>query len=603
MAIRVLPEHMINVIAAGEVIERPASVVKELLENAIDAGASQISIMLENAGKTKIVINDNGCGISSQDLALAIERHATSKLPGDDLSDVATLGFRGEALPSIGAIAKLTITSRMAGAEAAWQIEVHGGKKSAVHPASLNPGTMVEVGDIFFATPARLKFLKSDATELAHIIDIVNRLALIAPKIGFSVQHRERSLLRYAKIQDNLLGTDLYQPRVLQVIGQEFISNSLTVEAQREELKLWGFIGLPTYHRSNSQEQYFFVNNRPVRDRQLQAAIRVAYQDVLPHDRYPATILYLEMPSDQLDVNVHPAKTEVRFRQADRVRSLIISSLRSRLMQNDVKTANTIGQQAIDYFKPNAAVQNPGLVFAEKAPAQQFSWNASRASFATQDNTFYPPQDNSPASAPGASALSSVEPEYFLGRAVAQIHRTYIVAQTEEKVVIVDQHAAHERLIYEKMKNGLQAEGVKRQALLIPEVVNLPQGRAAIFIEKAAELSKLGLTIEPFGVDAVLVREIPALLGREDITQTILDLAEQIFENGESWIIQNHLNEICGTLACHSSIRAGRMLSLNEMDALLRQMEQTPNSSQCNHGRPTYIELKREDMEKLFGRR
>ena len=577
--------------------------VKELLENAIDAGASQISIMLENAGKTKIVINDNGCGISSQDLALAIERHATSKLPGDDLSDVATLGFRGEALPSIGAIAKLTITSRMAGAEAAWQIEVHGGKKSAVHPASLNPGTMVEVGDIFFATPARLKFLKSDATELAHIIDIVNRLALIAPKIGFSVQHRERSLLRYAKIQDNLLGTDLYQPRVLQVIGQEFISNSLTVEAQREELKLWGFIGLPTYHRSNSQEQYFFVNNRPVRDRQLQAAIRVAYQDVLPHDRYPATILYLEMPSDQLDVNVHPAKTEVRFRQADRVRSLIISSLRSRLMQNDVKTANTIGQQAIDYFKPNAAVQNPGLVFAEKAPAQQFSWNASRASFSTQDNTFYPPQDNSPASAPGSSTLSPVEPEYFLGRAVAQIHRTYIVAQTEEKVVIVDQHAAHERLIYEKMKNGLEAEGVKRQALLIPEVVNLPQGRAAIFIEKAAELSKLGLTIEPFGVDAVLVREIPALLGREDITQTILDLAEQIFENGESWIIQNHLNEICGTLACHSSIRAGRTLSLHEMDALLRQMEQTPNSSQCNHGRPTYIELKREDMEKLFGRR
>ncbi|MBL0338045.1 MAG: DNA mismatch repair endonuclease MutL [Rhodospirillaceae bacterium] len=603
MAIRVLPEHMINVIAAGEVIERPASVVKELLENAIDAGASQISVMLENAGKTKIVVNDNGCGISPQDLALAIERHATSKLPGDDLSDVATLGFRGEALPSIGAIAKLTITSRMAGAEAAWQIEVHGGKKSAVHPASLNPGTMVEVGDIFFATPARLKFLKSDATELAHIIDIVNRLALIAPKIGFSVQHRERSLLRYAKIQDNLLGTDLYQPRVLQVIGQEFISNSLTVEAQREELKLWGFIGLPTYHRSNSQEQYFFVNNRPVRDRQLQAAIRVAYQDVLPHDRYPATILYLEMPSDQLDVNVHPAKTEVRFRQADRVRSLIISSLRSRLMQNDVKTANTIGQQAIDYFKPNAAVQNPGLVFAEKAPAQQFSWNASRASFSTQDNTFYPPQDNSPASAPGSSTLSPVEPEYFLGRAVAQIHRTYIVAQTEEKVVIVDQHAAHERLIYEKMKNGLQAEGVKRQALLIPEVVNLPQGRAAIFIEKAAELSKLGLTIEPFGVDAVLVREIPALLGREDITQTILDLAEQIFENGESWIIQNHLNEICGTLACHSSIRAGRTLSLNEMDALLRQMEQTPNSSQCNHGRPTYIELKREDMEKLFGRR
>ena len=603
MAIRVLPEHMINVIAAGEVIERPASVVKELLENAIDAGASQISIMLENAGKTKIVVNDNGCGISPQDLALAIERHATSKLPGDDLSDVATLGFRGEALPSIGAIAKLTITSRMAGAEAAWQIEVHGGKKSAVHPASLNPGTMVEVGDIFFATPARLKFLKSDATELAHIIDIVNRLALIAPKIGFSVQHRERSLLRYAKIQDNLLGTDLYQPRVLQVIGQEFISNSLTVEAQREELKLWGFIGLPTYHRSNSQEQYFFVNNRPVRDRQLQAAIRVAYQDVLPHDRYPATILYLEMPSDQLDVNVHPAKTEVRFRQADRVRSLIISSLRSRLMQNDVKTANTIGQQAIDYFKPNAAVQNPGLAFAEKAPAHQFSWNAGRASFSTQDNTFYPPQDNSPASAPGASALSSVEPEYFLGRAVAQIHRTYIVAQTQEKVVIVDQHAAHERLIYEKMKNGLEAEGVKRQALLIPAVVNLPQGRAAIFIEKAAELSKLGLTIEPFGVDAVLVREIPALLGREDITQTILDLAEQIFENGESWIIQNHLNEICGTLACHSSIRAGRTLSLHEMDALLRQMEQTPNSSQCNHGRPTYIELKREDMEKLFGRR
>ncbi len=603
MAIRVLPEHMINVIAAGEVIERPASVVKELLENAIDAGASQISIMLENAGKTKIVVNDNGCGISPQDLALAIERHATSKLPGDDLSDVATLGFRGEALPSIGAIAKLTIASRMAGAEAAWQIEVHGGKKSAVHPASLNPGTMVEVGDIFFATPARLKFLKSDATELAHIIDIVNRLALITPKIGFTVQHRERTLLRYAKIQDNLLGTDLYQPRVLQVIGQEFISNSLTVEAQREELKLWGFIGLPTYHRSNSQEQYFFVNNRPVRDRQLQAAIRVAYQDVLPHDRYPATILYLEMPSDQLDVNVHPAKTEVRFRQADRVRSLIISSLRSRLMQNDVKTANTIGQQAIDYFKPNAAVQNPGLAFAEKAPAQQFPWNASRASFSTQDNTFYPPQDNSPASAPGASALRSVEPEYFLGRAVAQIHRTYIVAQTQEKVVIVDQHAAHERLIYEKMKNGLEAEGVKRQALLIPEVVNLPQGRAAIFIEKAEELSKLGLTIEPFGVDAVLVREIPALLGREDITQTILDLAEQIFENGESWIIQNHLNEICGTLACHSSIRAGRTLSLHEMDALLRQMEQTPNSSQCNHGRPTYIELKREDMEKLFGRR
>lgn len=602
MAIRVLPEHMINVIAAGEVIERPASVIKELLENAIDAGASHLSILLENAGKTKITITDNGCGISPQDLVLAIERHATSKLPTDDLSQVATLGFRGEALPSIGAIAKLSITSRLREADSGWRIEVQGGKKSAVQPASLNPGTIVEVQDIFFATPARLKFLKSDATELAHIIDVINRLALITPQIGFSLQHRERSLLRYAKIQDNLLGVDLYQPRVLQVMGQEFISNSLMVKAEREELKLWGLIGLPTYHRANSQEQYFFVNNRPIRDRQLQAAIRVAYHDVLPHDRYPATVLYLEMPTDQLDVNVHPAKIEVRFRHADRVRSLIISALKSRLMQNDVKTADTIGQQAVQYFKPEAGRRNPGLVFAERAPAQQFSWNTNPV-FSKPSQVFNPNSNSSTPPVPLSSSLKPVEPDHFLGHAVAQIHRTYIVAQTQEKVIIVDQHAAHERLIYEKMKNGLQAEGVKRQALLIPEVVNLPQGRAAIFMEKAEDLSKLGLTIEPFGVDAVLVREIPALLGKEDIAQIILDLAEQIFENGESWAVQNHLNEICGTFACHHSIRAGQALNLSEMDALLRQMEQTPNSSQCNHGRPTYVELKREDMEKLFGRR
>ncbi|MBL8686010.1 MAG: DNA mismatch repair endonuclease MutL [Alphaproteobacteria bacterium] len=602
MPVRILPDHLINMIAAGEVIERPASVIKELVENAIDAGANQIAVTLENAGKSRIIVRDNGHGMLPKDLELSVERHATSKLVDDDLSVIKTLGFRGEALPSIGAIARLQLISRPPESDSAWEISVAGGKKGTLQPARANPGTTVDVRDLFFAIPARLKFLKADTTEIAHITEIVCRLALVNPHIGFTLHHHEKLILRYARIQERLLPTSPYQQRVEQVLGVEFIQNSRSILTERDGMSLQGFISLPTYHRTNSQEQYIFVNNRPVRDRQLQSAVRVAYQDVIAHNRYPAVVLYLAVPSDQIDVNVHPAKTEVRFRQADRVRSLVISAIKSRLVEQDIRTAPIITQQATPYFKSSFSSKNngfPGFILGEKPSS--FHWQQNQQQDAKPANQPFIMAEQ-PSHDHVTHSTNLVSP-HFLGNAVAQIHRTYIIAQTEEKMVIVDQHAAHERLVYEKMKNALTDQAIKRQLLLIPEIVNLPAGQAEMILEKADDLQKLGLTIESFGLNTILVREVPAMLMGLKVPQTIIDLAAQIYEQGDSWLLQNHLHEVCGTLACHSSIRAGHTMTVAEMNALLRQMEETPNSSQCNHGRPTYIELRREDMEKLFGRR
>ncbi len=601
MTIRILPPTTISRIAAGEVIERPASAVKELVENAIDAGATHIDVMLSLAGKALISVSDDGFGMSRAELALCVARHATSKLPDDDLLHVHTLGFRGEALPSIGSVSRLTITSRARGAAEAWAIHVEGGETGNPTPAAHESGTRVEVRDLFYATPARLKFLRVDRTEEGHAKDIIMRLAMAHPEISFTLATDERTLVRYNAAQGELLDARLL--RLGDVLGREFHANSLAIDAVREGLHLSGFASLPTYNRGTSSEQYLFVNNRPVRDKLLLGTVRAAYQDFLGHGRHPVVALFLQLPADEVDVNVHPAKAEVRFRDVALVRGLIVSALKRALSEAGHRASTTVSLVAQSLLKPGGA---PASSYYSPAQSSFTASHGHLAEAVAMMSDFTPSFMGMTEQAPQARAPEAVAQDYTaypLGAARGQLHNTYIVAQTQTGIVIVDQHAAHERLVYERMKVSLAETGMARQKLLIPEVVELGEPEASYLVKRAEEFAALGLILEPFGEGTVVVREVPALLGDTDVKGLIRDLADDTREFGEALALKEKLEHICGTMACHGSVRAGRSLSTHEMNALLRQMEATPHSGQCNHGRPTYVELKLSDIEKLFGRR
>ena len=590
MPVRQLSEATINRIAAGEVIERPASVVKELVENALDAGACKIDVLTDGGGRRLIRVTDDGAGMTRADLALATERHATSKLDEEDLLAIRTLGFRGEALPSIGAAACMTITTRHSSEPHAWSITVDGGVKSDVKPAALSAGTSVEVRDLFHATPARLKFLKTDRSEAEAVRDVVRRLAMSRPDVTFTLAGEER-----APVTWNASGEGASLARLGDVLGQDFRSNAIAIDAEREAVRITGFAGLPTYSRANSLAQYLFVNGRPVRDKMLLGALRAAYADFLSRDRYPVVALFITLDSREVDVNVHPAKTEVRFRDSGLVRGLMVGALKSALMREANRASTTGGSATIAAFRPLTQPRRPygapyvpsrgGLGLAEAAQAV-FDTGAPSAdvrveSFAAQPDLIERP----------------------LGAARAQVHETYIVAQTRDGLVIVDQHAAHERIVYERMKAALEKSGVPRQILLIPEIVELDQADAARLTARADELARFGLLIESFGPGAVAVRETPSLLGEIDAQALLRNLAEHMAEWDEALPLERRLMHVAATMACYGSVRAGRKLKPEEMNALLREMEAVPNSGQCNHGRPTYVELKLTDIERLFGRR
>ena len=587
MAIRLLPPVLVNRIAAGEVIERPAAAVKELVENAIDAGASRIDVSVKEGGQQLIAVTDNGGGMTAEELVLAVQRHCTSKLPEDDLLRIASLGFRGEALPSIGAVSRMRITSRPPGADNAWEIAVEAGGKAVPVPAAHPPGTRVEVRDLFFATPARLKFLKTPRTERDLAVDSVRRLAMAYPGIAFTViGDEERLLLRLAAAGGSEPAI-ARRARLAALLGRDFAENSVEIDAERGGFRLTGLIGLPTLNRAAPRDQYLVVNGRPGRDKLLVGAVRGAYQDVLARDRHPMVALFVDGPPEEIDVNVHPAKAEVRFRDAALVRGLIVGALRNALAAAGHRASSTVAAGAVAAFRPGAGIP------ASNAPRFSFPLPPPTPSLALAEsaNNFLRPTEETPAA------------ETPLGTPRAQLHRTYILAETPTGIVLVDQHAAHERLVYERMKEALAAQGVARQALLLPEIVELDDTGAARLAARAAELAEFGLVLEPFGPGAVVVREVPALLPGLDVGALVRDLADELAEWGDTLALKERIETVCGTLACHTSVRAGRHLSPPEMDALLRQMEATPNSGQCNHGRPTYIALDLADIERLFGRR
>ncbi|HVH76693.1 MAG TPA: DNA mismatch repair endonuclease MutL [Stellaceae bacterium] len=590
MPIRQLPPVLVNRIAAGEVVERPAAAVKELVENAIDAGARHIDVALEGGGQSLIAVADDGNGMSRAELPLAVERHCTSKLPDDDLLRITALGFRGEALPSIGAVSRMRIASRPRGAEHAWEITVEAGIKSAPAPSSHPPGTRVEVRELFFATPARLKFLKTPRTERDLAVDAVRRLAMAYPEIAFAVTGDEgRQLLRLPAAAE----PEARRTRLAALLGRDFAENSIAIEAVRGGFRLTGLAGLPTLNRALPRDQYLVVNGRPVRDKLLVGAVRGAYQDVLARDRHPMVALFLDGPEGEIDVNVHPAKAEVRFRDAGLIRGLIVGALRNALAAAGHRASTTVAEAAVAAFRPE-----PASAFGGERAAPRFAFPPPSPSLALAEaaNEFLAPS--------GAAAEAPAPPqEAPLGTARAQLHGTYILAETPTGIVLVDQHAAHERLVYERMKSALASRGVARQTLLLPEVVELDDALAARLAAREQELREFGLVLEPFGPGAVIVREVPAMLPGLDVGGLVRDLADELAEWDDALTLKERIEEFCGTLACHTSVRAGRRLTPSEMDALLRQMEATPNSGQCNHGRPTYVALALADIERLFGRR
>ncbi|WP_298562444.1 DNA mismatch repair endonuclease MutL [uncultured Aliiroseovarius sp.] len=601
--IRQLDDAAINRIAAGEVVERPASAVKELVENAIDAGAARIDVTYADGGKTLIRVSDDGCGIAPDDLALAMSRHATSKIDGSDLLDIHTFGFRGEALPSLGAVGRLTITSRAQGFDAA-VIRVAGGQMDPVKPAALSGGTVVELRDLFYATPARLKFLRTDRAEAQAISDVVKRLAMAEPQIGFTLRDvsgggEGRVTFRADPETGDMF--DALSGRLATILGRDFAENAIPIDAERDGLRLTGFAALPTYSRGAAVAQFLFVNGRPVKDKLLTGALRAAYFDFLSRDRHPAAALFVSCDPHLVDVNVHPAKSEVRFREPGVARGLIVSGLRHALANAGHRASTTVAGATLGAMRPESIEPR---VYQMDRP----SLGAMRSSYQAQM-----PAPEAPGfaemSAPSARFDPVVEPEQQasqealpLGAARAQVHENYIIAQTETGMVIVDQHAAHERLVYEKLKRQMAENGVARQALLIPEIVELSTGDVARLLEVADDLAGMGLVIEPFGGDAVAVRETPAILGEINATAMIKDVLDELADLGDSNMVQAKIEAVLSRVACHGSIRSGRWMRPEEMNALLREMEATPHSGQCNHGRPTYVELKLADIERLFGR-
>ena len=625
--IRRLPQHTINRIAAGEVVERPASVIKELAENALDAGATQIDIRYEAGGRRSITVSDDGRGMTRGELELSIERHATSKLtPGEDgdidLLNINSMGFRGEALPSIGSVARLTLTSQTLSGGAkdkmAWELSVDGGAVGKPKPAPRFglSGTRVDVKDLFFATPARLKFLKTERSEGMAISDMVKRLAMARSSVGFSLHTGTRFSLNLPATTEKTKNINNGEAevgsrqsarlkRLSDILGHDFRENALEIDAERDGVKLTGFAGLPTFSRGSASHQFLFVNNRPVRDKLLYGAVRGAYQDFLARGRHPVVALYVNLDPASVDVNVHPAKSEVRFRDPAMVRGLIVGALRHALAGAGHRASTTVSDYALGKVRTGGGLP-------ERGPLQFSGYSASRRT----DPALQPLID-------GFSArVEETEEEYRyhhhngerrqpqpdqssrpLGAARAQLHETYIVAQTMDGMIIVDQHAAHERLVYERMKIAMSGKGVERQALLIPEIVELGEEDSGRVLSRAEELSGMGLVLEPFGIGAIAVRETPALLGEMDVQGLLRNLADDLRDYDEALSLSEHFEHVCGTIACHGSIRAGRRLNAEEMNALLRQMEATPFSGQCNHGRPTYVELKLADIERLFGRR
>ncbi len=603
MTIRRLPEHVVNRIAAGEVIERPASAVKELVENSLDAGATRVDVHIWDGGKSLISVVDDGIGMTPDELRLAVERHATSKLPQDALDHIQTLGFRGEALPSIGSVGRLSIISRTADSDTAWRLDIEGGDIGELSPAPLSKGTRIELRDLFYATPARLKFLRADRTESSQVADAISRLAMARPDVSFTLIDGERTKIKLEATQGDLLDARLR--RLSGVMGKEFAENALPIEAEREGLRLTGYAGLPTLNRGNAQMQFLFVNDRSVKDRLLFGAVRGAYADFLARDRHPLLALFLEIDAAYVDVNVHPAKAEVRFREAGVVRGLIVGALRHALAEAGHRASTTVASAALGAIRPGEN-GGPALPFGRTYPqtANYPDPGVSERAMAFQAPGFAAAKGLAPIAPPIAEMQLAAETENFpLGAARAQVHETYIVAQTNDGIVIVDQHAAHERLVYEKMKSALNAEGVRRQGLLIPEVVELEEDAVDRLIARTADFSELGLVLEGFGPGAIIVRAVPSLLGQVDVAGLIRDLADELAELGDSFVLKERLEDVCGTMACHGSVRSGRRLNGEEMNALLRQMEATPHSGQCNHGRPTYVELKLADIERLFGRR
>ena len=612
--IRQLPPDAVNRIAAGEVIERPAAAIKELVENALDAGARSIRVTIEEGGLKRLIVEDDGCGMSGADMRLALERHATSKLsPGDDgridLLNIHTMGFRGEALPSIGSVSRMTLTSRADGEEAA-EMFVEAGRIEGPKPAAFAgtglTGTRIEVRDLFHATPARLKFMKSERSETLAITDALKRLAMARADVAFSLESNGRSIFRYAAHPDTAEGR---LARLGAIMGRDFRENALTIDADREGVALTGFAGLPTLNRGNAQRQYLFVHGRPVKDPMLTGVIRAAYQDFLARDRHPMAALFVDLDPEYVDVNVHPAKTEVRFRDAGNVRGLIIGALRHALAAAGHRASTTVAAQALGKIQAEpvqADVFRPSTLWADRAAptyVPPVSPVPHRSAEMPRFETPSPAPYDGNMSARVEPVATTPAPDHPLGAARAQLHETYIVAQTEDGIVIVDQHAAHERLVYEDMKRQMEIGGVKRQALLIPDIVELTEDEANRVLARAGELAELGLEIEPFGVGAVCVRATPALFGEMDTRGLIQDLADDFSEYDAGLALKEQFEEVMGNMACRGSVRAGRRLNGDEMNALLRQMEATPHSGQCNHGRPTYVELKLADIERLFGRR
>ena len=589
--IRQLDETAINQIAAGEVVERPASAIKELVENAIDAGASRIDVDYADGGKRLIQVTDNGCGIASEDLALAMSRHATSKIDGSDLLNIQSFGFRGEALPSLGAVGKLTLTSRTATGSGA-ELQVMGGQLSPVRPAAMQPGTRATLRDLFYATPARLKFLRSDRAEAQAIADVVKRLAMAEPAIAFSLRDTvtDRMVFQVQAEQGDMFSA--LRGRLGQIMGRDFVDNAIAVDAEREGINLTGFAGLPTYSRGAAVAQYLFVNGRPVRDKLLLGALRGTYADFLSRDRHPAVALFVECDPTLVDVNVHPAKSEVRFREPAMVRGLIVSGLRHALAEAGHRASTTVSSAALGAFTPEPTGQP--RVYQMDRPR-----NAPGYSGLAETATMFEPQPSARVEEDAPQVEAQHRP---LGAARAQLHENYILSQTEDGLVIVDAHAAHERLVYEKLKAQMANTGVGAQALLIPEVISLSEGDMALLMEQNATLSQMGLSIEPFGQGAVAVQSVPALLGHVDVQRLALDIVDELSDGGTQQSLQTQLDAILSRVACHGSVRTGRRMQADEMNALLREMEATPHSGQCNHGRPTYVSLAMSDIEKLFGR-
>lgn len=598
--LRALPEPLVNRIAAGEVVERPASVVKELVENALDAGATAIEVATAGGGVSFLQVTDDGCGIARAELPLALARHCTSKLPGDDLDDIRTLGFRGEALASIASVARLTIESRRADDPHGWSIAVEGGRIGETQPAACSGGTAVEVRDLFFATPARLKFLKSERAEANAVTDVFRRLALANPGVRMRLSGSDRQEI----VCPPRNGRDALAARAAGVMGEDFASDALVVDAEREGARLWGLAGLATHTRANALHQHLFVNGRAVRDRTLIGALRGAYGDLVPKNRFPACALFIEVDPREVDVNVHPMKAEVRFRDPGNVRALIVGAIRDALARTGVRASHEGARQTLAAMRDGDGFdrdegraggrdrggkgwsgRNGGGMAEAPAPFDGFAEPSADAREASEERT----------AANGAS--------HRLGAARAQVHGTYIVAQSDDALVIVDQHAAHERLVYERLKSALERDGAARQMLLIPEIVDLPAEDVERLAGYAGELARFGLVLEPFGPGAISVTETPAMLGEVDAQRLVRDLVDEMAEWGGSTALRDRLDRVASTMACHGSVRAGRQLKPQEMNALLREMEGTPNSGTCNHGRPTFIELKLADVERLFGRR